>query len=197
MGKPYSDLEKRAFALLAGGGNPANTQDEELRNYWTWKLNPRDNSHDLPTASQRSTNRKLNSVAIEPFAGMPFPDLFAKVSISKRSDTATSGAIRTAVGFVSLTDGTNNTKLQKSITLGRFIPARVYWRTGEAASPVARTSRITKRPYKSYYSAGDEGYSAPFGKVGTDTLVQRQTAIKTALGTAINLVTFSPEKYRG
>jgi hypothetical protein len=70
MGKPYSDLEKRAIAILSGGGDPATSQDQELAKYWKWRLNPSATSHDLPEASIRDTGRKLDDVAIEPFGGV-------------------------------------------------------------------------------------------------------------------------------
>jgi hypothetical protein len=85
--------------------------------------------------------------------------------------------------------------------LGRFKPAKVYYRTGAAADSISRTSRITGRTYKSYYTGSDEGYTAPFGKVNTaDTEVERRTAIKAAIvaaDTTANLISFTPEKYRG
>jgi len=190
MGKRCGDLEKRALAVLAGGGNPANSQDEELRNYWTWRINPSDNSHNLPAASERPTGRKLDEVAIEPFNIDLVADLFVKVNISQRSNGAAATAVKTACGFKTLT------ATQKALRVDRFKPARVYWRTGDATNSVVRTSRITKRSYKSYYSAGDEGFSVPFGKVGTDSIVERQAAIRAALA-GINLITFSPEIYRG
>lgn len=190
MGKPYSDLEKRALAVLAGGGNPATSQDEELRNYWQWRVNPRDSSHNLPEASTRTAGRKLDTVAIEPFSITLITNLFAAVTISQRTNNAAVAAVKTACGFRALAAE------QKSLPIKRFTPARVYWRTGEAATSANRTSRITKRNYKSYYAAGDEGYSAPFGKVGTDSVDQRQVAIAAALGNTIQRITFSPEKYR-
>lgn len=196
MAKPFSDLEKRAIALVAVMPDYNQWPDEELRNYWKWKIRADKSSHNLPPASERPNGRKLDKVAIEPFAGMPVDNLFAKVSISKRSNTAAGAPLKTALGFKTLTDGSANTPVQKSITLGKFKPARVYWRTGAAESSITRPpSRITGRVYKSYYSATDEGYTAPFGKVGTDTLVARQKAIITALEN-INLITFSPEIYR-
>jgi hypothetical protein len=88
----------------------------------------------------------------------------------------------------------------KAFRLGKFKPARVYARTGAAATSADRTSRITGRKYKSYYQESDEGYSAPFGKkAATDTQAERQQEIKIEVQSivdTINLITFTPEKIK-
>ena len=99
--------------------------------------------------------------------------------------------IKAACAYKALSDG------QQSLRLRGYNPAYVYWRTGAATDSISRTSRITKRPYKSYYAATDEGYLAPFGKdAAADTEGSRQRVIRAALGNTINLITFTPEKYR-
>lgn len=193
MGKPYSDLEKRAIAILAGGGNPATSQDQAVARYWQWKINPSAASHRLNAQSKRPNNRKKDEVALLPFSVAPIPGVFAEAMISKRSKTALTAANATICGHQSTTGS------DKVINFGKYKPAYVYWRTGEAAESADRTSRITGRTYKSYYTATDEGFMAPFGRPttsSTDSQAARQTAIKTALGTGINLITFTPEKYR-
>jgi hypothetical protein len=194
MGKPFSDLEKRAFAILAGGGDPAQSNDSDVRNFWIWKLNPTNADHNLPAASERPTGRKLDTIAIEPFAGLPVPGLFANASMSQRTAAAAAAGIKTACGQKTLATG------ESALWIGRFTPAKVYYRTGAAATSIERTSRITKRTYKSYYEAADEGYSLPFGKVtSTDTIAERQSAIATAIQAAVtdaNLISFSPEVFR-
>lgn len=191
MGKRFGDLEKRAVAILANGGNPANSQDQELANYWQWKINPSSNAHNLPEASTRTQGRRKDPKYITPFGVALAANQLAKVEVTRRTLTVVTGAILTAVGFGNLS-GT-----ETGIKVGSFKPAQVYWRGGAATSPTQRTSRITNQPYKSYYAAGDEGFVAPFGKVGNDSVIQRQTAIKTALGANINLISFRPEKYNG
>lgn len=192
MGKRFGDLEKRALAILANGGNPATSQDEALRNYWAWKINPSANSHNLPTASERPNGRKTVAAYLEPFAVDLPTDLLAKVSISTRSNTAANAAqVKTASEVITALTGAT-----VALALKGFTPARVYWRTGEATSSSPRTSRITNQPYKSYYAATDEGFSIPFGRKSTDPLSKRQKDIKAALPAGTR-VTFSPEKYRG
>lgn len=189
MGKRFGDLEKQAIAILANGGNPAASTDQALAKYWAWKINPSSNDHNLPAASERPNNRKLTDIAIEPFALVLPANIFAGCTYSKRSETAGAG-VKTACGIKVL--GTNDIRLN----IKSFKPARVYWRTGEAAESAARISRITGRTYKSYYAATDEGFSVPFGKVGAGTVAERHAAIKAALPATLNLITFSDEKYR-
>lgn len=195
MGKPYSDLEKQALAIIRGGGNPATSADEGLANFWKWKLNPADNSHDLPSESTRTTGRKLDFVAISPFASLPVATQQAKVTISQRALAAVPAAVKTAAALKLASEEPT------ALVLGNFKPAKCYFRLGAATTATPRESRITKRKYKSAYTPSDQGYSFPFGKkTATDTLVSTQADIRTAFGTgatAPRLITFSPEKYRG
>ena len=195
MAKPYSDLEKQALAIIRGGGDPSTSQDEGLANFWKWKLNPAATSHDLPSESTRTDGRKLDFVAILPFADLPVATQKAKVTISQRSLAAIDSDMRTAAALQLASE--EPTALQ----LANFRPAKTYFRLGAATTPGERTSRITKRKYKSVYTATDQGYSFPFGKkTATDTLVSTQADIRTAFGTgaaAPKLITFSPEVYRG
>ena len=191
MGKPYSDLEKRAIAILAGGGNPATSQDEAVRKYWQWKINPSSSAHDLPETSTRTTGRKKDEVLLLPFGVTLSTGLFAKAMISKRSNTALPSGVKTACAYKTLDTG------NQALKLANFRPAQVYWRTGEGTTSAERISRITGRKYKSYYTAADEGFVAPFGRNNTsDVEGARQTVIKAAFS-GINLITFTPEKYRG
>lgn len=187
MANRFGDLEKRAIAILANGGNPANSNDTELARYWQWKINPSSANHKLPAASVRGTNRKLNNRHITPFNVEMVAGTFVQVQISQRTATAAQ-TIATQLGYQTLTAGQNSYPLKK------FKPAQVYWRTGAAATSTPRTSRITGKPYKSYFTGADEGYTASFGKVGTDSYTDRTRAIQTALGNTINLVTFTAEK---
>lgn len=192
MGKRFGDLEKQAIAILANGGNPATSQDDALRNYWAWKINPSSSAHRLPPASKRTTGRKTREIFIKPF-GVDLPAaIFARVTISERSNTVATPSIKGACA-VTMTIGPTDT----GMPIKGFVPARVYWRTGEAVTSGDRISRITNQPYKSFYAAGDEGYSVPFGQSGSDSLAKRQKDIETALNLPNALVTFSPEKYRG
>ncbi len=194
MAKPFSDLEKRAIAILSNGGNPATSQDQELAKYWQWKLNPSLPSHDLPAASTRTVGRKLDDVAINPFGVDMAAGTFAKVTVSQRSAVFANPGTKTALQHTVITPTTT------AYRLGRFTPARVYIRTGAAAASTERTSRITGRKYKTYYTGSDEGYSLPFGQnTEGDTVQERQTAITAAVKVQdplINLITFTPEKVR-
>ncbi len=192
MGKRFGDLEKQALALLAAGANPASSPDTALANFWKWKVNPSDPSHNLPTTSQRLSGRKTNPTYLLPFGVTLSSNVFAKVTISQRSFVAASATVLAACGLHTLVPAS-----EIGLKLKSYTPARVYWRLGEATTSAPRISRITKRTYKSVYTATDEGYSVPFGRKSTDSLLQRQTEIKAAIGTSINLITFSPEKYRG
>lgn len=192
MGKPFSDLEKRAIAILANGGNPAASQDTALARYWAWKINPSSNAHNLPAESTRTANRKKDEVQLNPFGVDLVTGVLAKALITKRTNTALPPSVKTACAYQAL--GSN-----QSLRLRGFRPAYVYWRTGEAATSTARPSRITGRSYKSYYAAADEGYLAPFGRnASTDSEADRQKVIKAAFADPKpNLITFTPEKYRG
>lgn len=192
MGKRFGDLEKQALAILANGGNPATSQNKALASYWTWRINPSDSSHNLPTASERPNGRKTNPTYLQPFGVVLPSNVFAKVTISQRSFTAASATVLAACNLHTLVPAS-----ETGVKLKSFTPARVYWRTGEATTSAPRISRITKETYKSFYAATDEGYSVPFGRKGTDSLLTRQNEIKAVIGTGINLITFSPEKYRG
>ena len=194
MGKPFSDLEKQAFTILANGGDPAQSLNEELARYWRWRINPAANSHDLPSESTRTQGRKLDDFGLNPF-GIEMPTgVLAKVTMSKRTQAAIDDPLKRTFGISDLDDTT------QSYRLGRFTPAKVYWRTGASTTPVERTSRITGRKYKSYYEESDQGYTAPFGEA-TDgaSLQERQKEISAQIRQAFptaDLISFSPEKSR-
>lgn len=194
MAKPYSDLERQAIAILANGGNPAASQDTALARYWQWKINPSSNAHNLPETSTRTANRKKDPVYLSPFGVDLAASTFAKVAITRRTNTALPAAVKTACGYKTLGAGTD-----QGLGLKKYNPAYVYWRTGEATTSAPRTSRVTGRPYKSYYTGTDEGFMAPFGRnTATDSEADRQKAIRAAFPTPVpNLLTFTPEKYRG
>lgn len=193
MAKPFSDLERQAIAILANGGNPATSQDTALARYWQWKINPSSNAHDLPAESTRTTGRKKDSVALLPFGVDLNASIFARALLTKRTNAALPAGVKTACGYktASATD--------QVLKLRSYNPAYVYWRTGEAATSADRISRITGRSYKSYYARQDEGFLAPFGRnTATDSENDRQRVIRAAFGaTPPNLITFTPEKYRG
>lgn len=191
MARRFSDLEKQVKAILANGGNPLTSTDEAVRRYWEWYTNPSNAAHKLPAVSVRANGRKLSDKNITPFTVEMVAGTFVKVQISARTNTAATGGIATALGYQTLTAGQNSYRLK------RFRPAQVYWRTGAATDSAPRISRITNRSYKSYYTAGDEGYTASFGKTGTDSYTDRTRAIATALGANINLITFTAERYSG
>lgn len=195
MGKPYSDLEKQALAVIRGGGNPANSQDQGLANYWKWRLDPSDASHDLPDASTRKIGRKLDYIAVKPFVTLPVATQYAKVTISQRSLQGMPTTLKPVAGFKTLTEEPT------ALLLGGFKPARVYFRKATGTTEQPRTSRITKRKYKTSYTASDQGYSVPFGKIATtDTQLSTQqdlTVLLTAPNPGFTLVTFSPEVFRG
>lgn len=194
MGKPYSDLEKRAIAILAGGGNPATSQDTAVANYWKWKINPSSNDHKLDPASTRTTGRKKDPVFLLPFGATLAANVLAKVQMTKRTADALTAqsAVKPECNHKTLAT------TDQGLRLRGYNPAYVYWREGAATSSTSRPSRITKRPYKSYYAAGDKGYLAPFGrKDGTQTELAAQDAIRKKFPAEINLISFTPEKYRG
>lgn len=193
MGKPFSDLDAQVIAILASGGDPLQSQNEAVRKYWEWKLNPSAASHDLPESSTRTQGRKLDDVMITPFSIAMPTGVEAKVTVSKRSLTFYNSKL-SDLG-VTIDDGTG-----VSYRLDKFSPAKVYARTGASQSSTERTSRITGRKYKSYYTGTDQGYSAPFGqKTTTDNQFERQLIVKAAvlaIDTTIDLVSFTPEKAR-
>ncbi len=192
MAKRFGDLEKQALAILASGGNPATSQDTALANYWQWRVNPSANSHNLPAASERPRGRETSKIYLKPFALDLPANILATVTISERSNVAAGATIKEACGLEELVVGTTT-----GLAIKKFVPARVYWRTNRAEESSPRTSRITNRPYKSYYAAANEGFSVPFGRKSTDSLLKRQNDIKAAIALPKALITFSPEKYRG
>jgi hypothetical protein len=119
----------------------------------------------------------------------------AKETISTRAYEAAVAKTLTGFGIEDLT-GTSN-----ALFLGRFKPAKVYWRTGASTTPSERESRITGRKYKSVYAPGDEGYSVPIGKgSGGTNLLARQAAVKGILTPSTGIVpsiSFSPEVFTG
>lgn len=192
MGKPFSDLEKQAFAILANGGDPAQSLNTELARYWRWRINPSLDSHDLDPESIRAENRKLDDFAIEPF-GLDLPNgVSAKVTVSKRTQARVPEGSRATFGFKAI----NATNV--AIKLANFRPAKVYWRTGALDQSVERTSRITGRKYKTYYRENAEGFSMPFGEgAENETLQQRQEILRGWLQANQDdpeLISFSPEK---
>lgn len=191
MARRFSDLNEQVFNIFASGGDPAQSNIGEVKNYWVWRTNPSNADHKLKPASKRSSGRKLDSIYITPFTITLAADTYAKLSISQRTKTAAGTTIATAAGHKAISGS------ESGLVVGKFQPAKVYWRNGAATTSADRISRITKETYKSYYTETDEGFSAPFGKVGTGTYQERQAAIRTAIGAGVNLITFSPEIYRG
>lgn len=195
MGKAYSDLEQRALAVLAGGGDPAASQDQALSNYWKWRVNPLAPSHNLPAASERPAGRKLIDVTITPFGLPSTVDALIKTTISIRSQEFFTSRFAT-LGISLITGETTGIPLR----LNGYKPARVYARTGAGTSGVPRISRITGRRYKSYFTETDQGYSAPFGKkAAASTEAGQQADIKgsfTGANNTVGLVTFTPEKFK-
>jgi hypothetical protein len=187
MGTRFEDLEARLRTFLLAGGNIDNCQDEELRNYGRWRLFKDPSSRDLPAASERD-KRGQSLLMLTPFD----PNLVtgtteAGVTISGRSKAwATSN-----LGKFGLTayDADN------VIWLGYFTPAKAYVRPSTATkATVDRISRITKKPYKTKFSQGDEGYTVPFGKVGTSGYSEVAADISTLAGKGV--ARFTPEKVR-
>lgn len=191
MGKPYSDLERQAIAILANGGNPATSADTALARYWQWRINPSSSAHDLPAASTRTTGRKKDPVYLLPFGIILAANVLAKVQMTGRTNTALPALVKSACGHEVL--GSRDGYRFRS-----YKPAYVYWRTGASTTSDPRVSRITGRRYKSAFTAGDEGFLAPFGRTTTnDTEASRQEAIFAAFpNPRPALITFTPEKFR-
>lgn len=195
MAKPYSDLEKQVLAILTSGGNPANSENKDVANYWAWKINPASSAHDLDGDSIRGTNRQLDVIVLIPFTTLPVASLKAKETISGRALLAATSKGLDKFGIAALAADSG------AVFLGKFKPAKVYWRTGASAEAKPRTSRITRRKYKTRYAATDEGYSVPIGKgTGGTNFLARSTALTADLiaGQAVRpLISFSPEVFRG
>lgn len=194
MGKPFSDLEKRAFTILSNGGDPAQSLDRELASYWRWRLDPSAASHDLPQESIRTNDRKLRDVAIRPFDLDLGNDVFVRTTISERSYAAIGDGTKATLNIQDIAATTT------AYRLARYTPPKVYWRTGGGDRPLPRTSRITGRKYTTYFQRSDPGYTAPFGKAaGAERVSARQALIRAALQPAegtLDLISFSPEKAR-
>ena len=191
MGKPFSDLEKQALRLLAGGGNPLTGNDEELKKYWKWRINPGDPSHDLPNESTRTAGRQLSEIAITPFGMDLAANQYARVTISIRS-----------AEFYDAKKAELGHKVLNATNIGiplNFVPAKIYARKGEGATPLPKTSRITGRKYKTRFTPSDQGFTAPFGaKTAGDSIAVRQSVLATEIGgiSTVGLVTFTPEKFK-
>jgi hypothetical protein len=191
MGKPFSDLEKQALRLLAGGGDPLTGNDEELKKYWRWRINPGDPSHDLPDTSTRTVGRELVEIGITPFGLDLAAGQAARVTISTRSKD-----------FYDPKKSELGHKVLSATVIGiplDFRPAKVYARKGAAETPQSKTSRITGRKYKTKFVSGDQGFTSPFGlKVAGESIAVRQAALATEIGSigTVGLVTFTPERFK-
>jgi hypothetical protein len=191
MGKPFSDLEKQALRLLAGGGNPLTGNDEELKKYWKWRINPGDVSHNLPDASTRTVGRQLNEIGIIPFGLDLATNQVAKTTVSQRSQTFYASK-KSELGHKTLGGTTIAIPLD-------FIPAKIYARQSTATAPRQETSRITGRKYKTKFTSANQGFSAPFGlKTAGDEIAARQLALAVAIRELqdVQLVTFTPERFK-
>lgn len=191
MGRPFSDLEKQALRLLAGGGNPLTGNDEELKKYWQWRINPAAPSRRLPAESSRATGRQTNEVGITPFGFELAASQVARVTISQRL-AAFYNAEKDELGLKTLSATVIGIPLE-------FTPAKIYARRGAATTPREETSRITGRKYKTKFSPTDEGFTAPFGsKTSGDSIAVRQAALALKIGafSGVGIVTFTPERFK-
>jgi hypothetical protein len=191
MGKPFSDLEKQALRLLAGGGNPLTGNDDQLKKYWKWRINPGDPSHNLPTESTRTVGRQLNEIGIIPFGLDLATNQVAKTTVSQRSQTFYASK-KSELGHKTLGGTTITIPLD-------FIPARIYARQSTATAPREETSRITGRKYKTKFTSANQGFSAPFGlKTAGDEIAARQLALAVEIRGLqdVQLVTFTPERFK-
>lgn len=191
MGKPFSDLEKQALRLIAGGGNPLTGNDEELKKYWQWRINPAAPSHDLPEASSRATGRTLVDIGIIPFGFDLAASQVAKATISQRSKAFYNGE-KEELGHKTISETVIGIPLE-------FKPAKIYARRGAATTPREERSRITGRKYKTKFSPTDQGFTAPFGvKTAGEEISDRQRAlaIKIYAIEGVGIVTFTPERFK-
>jgi hypothetical protein len=156
MSERFSRLNEDVLETFARGGNP-NTlpATDSARAYWEWKTNQRPNDKKLPAASSR-TNREPKLVIVQPF-GYAVGEL-AKVRISKRS-------AEYAVGVNGLVPALNWVATNEvASVLGGFEPAKLIVRTGGSNTTTEKTSRITRRTYKTRFQSSDQGYVMPFGR---------------------------------
>ncbi|MGL5940815.1 MAG: hypothetical protein ACRC2S_10555 [Waterburya sp.] len=191
MGRPFSDLEQQALRLIAGGGDPLTGNDEVLKKYWKWRINPGDPSHDLPAASSRTIDRQTNEIGISPFGLDLAAGQVAKTTISIRS-AAFYNAYKAELGLKELSATVIGIPLD-------FRPAKIYARKGAAATSREETSRITGRKYRTRFQPSDEGFTSPFGtKASGDDIAERQAVLKPLVGGAsgVGVVTFTPERFK-
>jgi hypothetical protein len=192
MARRFNDLEARLLSFLAGGGNVANIQEEDLKNYAEWKFNVGGRKRLLPEASTR--NREgLKYAIIDPF-GSDTANLIVLASVSERARAWLAGqpaALKTAVGWkaVPAADAANQPKF-----INGFKPARAVIRQ-KSTSSTERTSRITGKIYKSRAGSSQQGYSIPFGSVSDSDEIGQSRAIQAAVLDANFSVNFLPEKF--
>lgn len=185
----FSDLDRQVTTLLKDGKDPLTSNDPRVKAYWEWKLNQGGDKRKQRPESIRSNDRDLKNVAILPFSLTLPANFFFKATISKRAKAITGAG--SVYGYQTL----SGSDIALQVDSRDFTPAKVYFRNAAADASVTRpASRITKQPYKSRFAATDEGYQAPFGKVGTDNYNARVTALNTTLE-SYELRSFKNEKY--
>lgn len=178
--------------LIAGGGDPLTGNDEVLKKYWKWRINPADASHRLPATSSRTVDRQTKEIGIKPFGLELATGQAARVLLSIRS-AAFYDTKKAELGHITPSATVQDIPID-------FRPARIYARKGASTTPLSQTSRITGRAYKSKFASTDEGFSAPFGvKTAGDSIVVRQSVLATEIGgiSGVGLVTFTPERFKG
>lgn len=192
MSRRFGDLEARLLSFLAGGGNVANIQEEDLKNYAEWKFNVGGRKRLLPEASTR--NREgLKYAIIDPF-GSNTANLTVLATVSERARVWLAGqstALKTAVGWKAIpaADAPNQPRF-----INGFTAARAVIRQKSSAN-TERTSRITGKIYKSRAGSSQQGYSIPFGSVSDSDEIGQSRAIQAAVPDTNFSVSFLPEKF--
>lgn len=184
MGRRFNDLEARLRTYLSTGASLDACQDIELKNYGKWKLFQDPSARDLPAASERD-KRGQSLLMIDPFDETLMP-------ATSKCGVILSGRSKAWVNNKLATFGLIAFDKDKARWLGFYTPAKAYVRPSTATKATnQRKSRITQKNYKSKFSAGDEGYTVPFGKVGASSYREVTVGISAVAGTGI--ARFTPE----
>lgn len=185
MPRRFNDLEARAIALLKDGKDPSESNDDELKAYWSWKLWKDKSKHKRDEASKRST-KGTSRVIIFPFA-ISGTEAHHYATVSDRAyDASFQGKDK-----LNWKTGVANTV--KIIAARNFKPARANIRA-IGANVSTSTSKITGREYKTKFTSANQGYSVPFGRDGTNTELKTQQDIIVAVTSG--RVSFRSEMYK-
>jgi hypothetical protein len=178
MAKRFSRLEAEALSILKAGGNPAESSDTRVKNYWLWKNESDQTRHQLLPGAHRIKG-SLVQVIVKPFGSqVTTHTVYADISHRAYVATRPTGITTAVLGWQAIpaADAT-----QPEFRKG-YKPAQAFFRQLLSSPVEVPASRITRRPYKTRSQSEQQGYVFPFGKTGSLTA---QGAVEETIVTAL------------